>query len=123
MKSIGIIAFVLLMTFFACNKEDDNVISDFYMYPNPYTSQSSSDATFRVVLTRTLNGSPISITVSDFNGDVLWSYSTTITSNPVLMTWSGENNSGVSVAPGIYTVKVSIGGSITSERDVRIIIQ
>ncbi len=118
----------ILFLMSSCATEDQNVISDFYMYPNPYNATSSANAKFRVSLTNsTMNSSsPVSIKIYNYNKEEIWSYSTTVgiylTGSNLDIPWSGENNSGQTVSPGIYYATATIGGTYSDEKTVEIII-
>lgn len=123
--------FVFLLIFISgltyCTKDDDNVISDFYMYPSPYSSQSSTAATFKITLSQDITDANVTITIKDQSNIEVWNYnkSLTSTSGTITIKWSGENENSISLAPGVYLVEVSVGAGtegLIGESNVEIII-
>ena len=117
-----LIVISLLISIFSCIKKDDNVIQSAYMFPNPFTAYGSSLATFRTGFKQAVIGETISVTVYDLNYQTVWAFTSTITANPHDISWGGENQNGITVAPGIYLVKINVNGSLSGEEWFRIII-
>ncbi len=124
MKILKLILITLLTLTFACT-DDDNIISDFYIYPNPYNIPNG-EGTFRLTLNNSITDDfTLKIEVKDQRNQIVWTRTKDYpnSGNTINLKWSGLNNSGILPSPGIYRAKVTISGTASGEKYFELIIQ
>ena len=91
------------------------------MFPGPYSARTET-ATFRISLKTAVTSARITVVVKDLDRQIVWKKSVTHSGVGTDILWSGENFSGYTVSPGIYTATVTVSGSLTGMKTIEITI-